>query len=84
MSHSKPSQHVAIRAMANDEAAAPQSTLEGATPSYRSEAPAEWGEEQRSCTRRRSESSADADGSREWAEDQAWCILNAVTIAGAG
>lgn len=84
MSHSKTSEHLAVSASVIDEAAAPQLTVEGGSTHAPSEAPAVWGEEQRSCTRRKSDAALDADDSLEWAEDQAWCVLNAVTIAGAG
>lgn len=84
MSHSKTSEHLAVSTLATDEAVAQQRTVAGGSARSNSDAPAEWGEEQRSCTRRRSESARDADAAREWAEDQAWCVLNAVTIAGAG
>lgn len=46
---------------------------------------AEWPEENRSCMRRKSPVAGDeARAKQEWLEDQAYCILNSVTIAGVG
>lgn len=49
-----------------------------------SAAPAEWPEEQRSCTRRRWTAADAAESSQHWVEGNAYCILNSVTIVGAG